>query len=94
MMERLAYLHVGLQVEVEDLDFLLSPILGFDKSKSNSAIDLDLNLSEATDRFQVEVIEAHIKAADGNMSQAADSLGLHRSNLYRKMKNLGMDPPK
>jgi transcriptional regulator with GAF, ATPase, and Fis domain len=94
MMERLAYLHSGSQVEVGDLDFLLTPILGFDKSKTSSAIDLDLNLSEATDRFQVEVIETHIKAADGNMSQAADSLGLHRSNLYRKMKNLGMDPPK
>jgi Nif-specific regulatory protein len=94
MMERLAYLHAGLQVEVEDLDFLLFPIPGFDKSKTTSAIDLKLNLSEATDRFQVEVIESHIKAADGNMSQAADSLGLHRSNLYRKMKTLGMDPPK
>lgn len=94
MMERLAYLHAGLQVEVEDLDFLLFPISGHDKSKHSSAIDLNLDLSEATDRFQVEVIEAHIKAADGNMSQAADSLGLHRSNLYRKMKQLGMEPPK
>jgi transcriptional regulator of acetoin/glycerol metabolism len=27
----------------------------------------------------------------GNMSQAAQRLGLHRSNLYRKMRQLGMD---
>ena len=27
------------------------------------------------------------------MSRAAERLGLHRSNLYRKMRQLGMDVP-
>ena len=27
------------------------------------------------------------------MSKAAARLGLHRSNLYRKMRQLGMSPP-
>jgi regulatory Fis family protein len=27
----------------------------------------------------------------GNMSRAAEQLGLHRSNLYRKMRQLGMN---
>ncbi len=29
-----------------------------------------------------------------NMSEAAKVLGLHRSNLYRKMRQLGMDEGK
>jgi len=31
-----------------------------------------------------------IDRAGGNMSDAAERLGLHRSNLYRKMRQLGM----
>ena len=27
------------------------------------------------------------------MSRAAERLGLHRSNLYRKMRQLGMEDP-
>ena len=32
-----------------------------------------------------------IDAARGNVSQAAKNLGVHRSNLYRKMRQLGME---
>jgi len=52
---------------------------------------VDQPLSSATDRFQAEYIRQAIKRTGGNMSDAADLLGLHRSNLYRKMKQLGMD---
>lgn len=39
-----------------------------------------------------EAIEAAIAAAGGNMSRAADQLGVARSTLYRRMKALAMDP--
>ncbi|MFK8115241.1 MAG: helix-turn-helix domain-containing protein [Rubripirellula sp.] len=48
------------------------------------------SLSEATQQFQIDHIELTIKAAGGNMTLAAQILGLHRSNLYRKMRQLGM----
>ena len=51
----------------------------------------DLPLAEATDAFQREHIERAIARAGRNMSDAAKLLGLHRPNLYRKMKLLGMD---
>ena len=38
----------------------------------------------------VPTLEAFF-AHHGNVSQAASKLGLHRSNLYRKMRQLGMD---
>ena len=47
----------------------------------------------ATDQFQIECIRRAIKRAGGNMSEAAHQLGLHRSNLYRKMRQLGMNVP-
>ena len=54
-------------------------------------VPMDLPLSEATRQFQADYIERHVKRSRGNMTEAAARMGLHRSNLYRKMKQLGMD---
>ena len=48
-------------------------------------------LAEATHAFQGEYIQRHIDRARGNMTAAAEKLGLHRSNLYRKMRQLRME---
>jgi Nif-specific regulatory protein len=84
-MERLAYLTEGSQVNAADLAFVISPQI------SEPTIPLGLPLAEATRQFQIDYIERHIKRAKGNMSDAAERMGLHRSNLYRKMKQLGMN---
>ncbi len=86
LMERLAYLASGDRVEAEDLEFILPPPSG-----SESPLTVDLPLTDATRRFQAEYIKRAIARARGNMTGAAELLGLHRSNLYRKMKQLHMD---
>jgi DNA-binding NtrC family response regulator len=48
-------------------------------------------LADATRDFQIELIRASIRAHGGNMTATAETLGLHRSNLYRKMRQLGMN---
>lgn len=85
LMERIAYLVTSDRIESEDLTFILAP--GVD---TPAAIAADLTLAEATDRFQSEYVRQAIRRSGGNMSQAAAQLGLHRSNLYRKMRQLGM----
>ena len=84
MMERLAYLTEGAKIDATDLAFVSSP------QSEESAIPLDMPLTDATKAFQVDYIQRHIKRTGGNMSDAAERMGLHRSNLYRKMKQLGM----
>ena len=84
LMERLAYLAQGETIEPEDLAFILF------SSKAPPLVDPDLSLAEATDRFQSDYIEQAIRRSHGNMSAAAERLGLHRSNLYRKMRQLEM----
>lgn len=85
LMERLAYLSTEDKIDADDLSFILSP--GRDGA---ALIDDNLPLTEATHKFQTQYIERHIRAARGNMTDAAERLGLHRSNLYRKMRQLGM----
>ncbi len=50
------------------------------------------SLVEATRLFQTQHIQAAIDRHRGNMTAAARALGLHRSNLYRKMRQLEMNP--
>ena len=85
LMERLAYLSSGERIEVEDLAFI-------DAGGTGDSISLDLGstLTAATRQFQQEYIRQMIENTQGNMSQAAKRLGLHRSNLYRKMRQLEM----
>lgn len=85
LMERLAYLLQGDKIEAEDLAFILTS-----GDEAPPLVALNLPLTDATDQFQIEYIKKAIERSRGNMSDAAERLGLHRSNLYRKMRQLGM----
>ena len=47
-------------------------------------------LYEARDAWEREYLLLALAAFDGNMSRTADALGVERSNLYRKMRGLGI----
>ena len=49
-------------------------------------------LHDARDVWERRYITAALSACDGNMSRTADVLGLERSHLYKKMRNLGIAP--
>jgi transcriptional regulator with GAF, ATPase, and Fis domain len=85
LLERVAYLCPNDKIDAADLAFILRP--GKDAANPYS----ELTLAEATDAFQRDHILAAIERAGENMSDAAKLLGLHRPNLYRKMKLLGME---
>ena len=85
LMERVAFLCPGDQIEIDDLAFILAP-----GREPDSEMPTDAGLAEATRRFQVDYIRRSIRLAADNMTEAARLLGLHRSNLYRKMGQLEM----
>ncbi len=45
---------------------------------------------DATDAYQREFIQHKLNEADGNVTKAAELMGVDRSHLYRRMKNLGI----
>lgn len=87
LIERLAYLSAEDRIEPEGLAFILAP----QQVSKARGMNLDLSLADATKQFQVDYIEQQIARMRGNMTIAAENMGLHRSNLYRKMRQLGMD---
>ncbi len=54
------------------------------------ALPLDQPLREARDEFERIYFEHQLKKVGGNMSRLAESVGLERTHLYRKLKQLGI----
>ncbi|NNE99032.1 MAG: sigma-54-dependent Fis family transcriptional regulator [Pyrinomonadaceae bacterium] len=48
------------------------------------------SFKEATDAYQREFILHKLEETDGNVTKAAEAMGVDRSHLYRRMKNLGI----
>ena len=48
------------------------------------------SFKEATDAYQREFIMHKLSEFEGNVSKAAEEMGVDRSHLYRRMKNLGI----
>lgn len=103
VIERTCYLAEGSKIEPSDLDLPVTSGIaisgnlsgnlagsisdGFGVAKDQAAVE---ELSQATKEFQVAHINQTIARCRGNMTRAASALGLHRSNLYRKMRQLDM----
>ncbi len=54
----------------------------------------DIALSETLDRYERELIAKALSVARGNVAEAARRLLTDRANLYRRMRRLGIDPPR
>ncbi len=53
----------------------------------------DVPLRQARDAFEMSYFQHHIRQEGGNMSKVAERVGLERTHLYRKLKQLGIRPP-
>ena len=51
---------------------------------------LDLPLREAREHFDSLYFNHHMRNANGNVAQVAHKIGLERTHLYRKLKQLGI----
>jgi two-component system nitrogen regulation response regulator NtrX len=77
----------GEQILVEDVNRALpNPAL----SPNASALAFDQPLREARDAFERAYFEFHLTREGGNISKVAEVVGLERTHLYRKLKQLGI----
>jgi two-component system nitrogen regulation response regulator NtrX len=83
VIERLAILLPGETIEAEDVQ--LGP-----RSEGPVEIPKNLTLREARDEFEKQYILGRLRDFGGNVSRAAEALGVERSNLYRKLHAYGI----
>lgn len=56
-------------------------------------LTIELDGNDVLTRVERDVIAQALKLAGGNISAAADLLGIFRQSLQRKMVKLGIAPP-
>jgi DNA-binding NtrC family response regulator len=57
-------------------------------------VPFELPLREARDAFERAYFEHHLVREGGSMTRVAERTGLERTHLYRKLKQLGVEPGK
>jgi DNA-binding NtrC family response regulator len=85
-----AHAALGPEITAEEIERLLPRPAG---PTQPFPIPLDLPLREARERFEQIYFEHHIAREEGNISRVADKVGLERTHLYRKLKQLGIRIP-
>ena len=84
MIERLVIMSPSDTVKPDDL-----PELGMQPDRPASSFRFP-SFKAATDAYHREFILHKLAEFDGNVSKAAEEMGVDRSHLYRRMKNLGI----
>jgi two-component system nitrogen regulation response regulator NtrX len=88
VIERLMITVPGDVVDPSDLDFLNLA----DVAVPGGEPEPLRQLHEARDGWERRYIVGALAACEGNMSRTAEVLGIERSNLYKKMRTLGISP--
>ena len=96
LVERLAILATGATITADDVARVVpqdgAPQPG---GGGGGASDwTDVALAEALDNFERTLIARALSAARGNVAEAARRLATDRANLYRRMRRLGLEPPR
>jgi two-component system nitrogen regulation response regulator NtrX len=87
LMERMVVLVAGETVSHRDVMAALQMTRGGAQEEEGP-----MSLRQARSRFEREYILERISANRGNLGETARDLGIERTNLYRKMKQLGIQP--
>jgi two-component system nitrogen regulation response regulator NtrX len=82
--ERVVIMHTGQKVSAPDI-----PPLGADEPAPVSA--RFSTFRDASEAHQRDFIRAKLAEAEGNVSRAAELMGMDRSHLYRRMRALGIN---
>jgi len=97
IVERLAILAVTDTIGADDIARVLSPDgarTGGKERRSDAEAWSDVALSQALDQYERTLIARALSAARGNVADAARRLSTDRANLYRRMRRLGLEPPR
>ena len=76
------------EISASDVKNVLSQFEQSNAHEVKNTFSFDLPLREARDVFERLYFEHHLEKASGNMSRIADTVGLERTHLYRKLKQL------
>ena len=89
LVQRLLILGQSENIEVDEVETALGEQSGY--NADNDIRNFDLPLRDAREKFEKAYLEYQLKQANGSVSKIAQTVGMERTHLYRKLKMLGID---
>jgi two-component system, NtrC family, nitrogen regulation response regulator NtrX len=87
LIERIVILNPQVRIDARHIPVTVTRRNGADRPPDRFG-----SLQEVREAAEREYIQRKLEEANGNVTRTAEILGLERSNLYRKMKTLGIAP--
>lgn len=94
IIERLAILSSHERLTADDVALVLPRDTSPATSGGAAEPWADVALTDALDGFERRLIARALSVAAGNIAEAARRLATDRANLYRRMRRLGLEPPR
>ncbi|GGZ76828.1 sigma-54-dependent Fis family transcriptional regulator [Ignatzschineria indica] len=96
IIQRLLVLGKSDEVTLEEVNQALEQDLKNSSNLTNLTdhLPLHLPLREAREQFERAYLIAQYERSEGNIANLAELVGMERTNLYRKLKSLDIDPKK
>lgn len=93
LVQRLLILGMGEDITLDEVEAAISNVPAV-KGRDTASVPLNLPLREAREQFERTYLLQQFKDCEGNVARLADRVGMERTNLYRKLRALGIDPKK
>ncbi|HQX32207.1 MAG TPA: sigma-54 dependent transcriptional regulator [Dokdonella sp.] len=94
LVQRLLILGSSPEVSIEEVELALgtAPAERSVPALNAAGIDFGLPLREAREQFERSYLLHQLNEAGGSVGKLAKMVGMERTHLYRKLKDLGIDP--
>jgi two-component system, NtrC family, nitrogen regulation response regulator NtrX len=91
LVQRLLILSTDETINIDEIESSLGNTKTEQTGATIEGFNFDLPLRDARESFEKAYLEYQLKKAKGSVSKVANTVGIERTHLYRKLKMLGID---
>lgn len=93
LVQRLLIQNDAIEITADEAEQALTPVANIPQDGLwSQLIPKDLSLREAREVFEHQYLLEQFRHCGGNVAKLAGRVGMDRTNLYRKLRSLGIDP--
>jgi two-component system, NtrC family, nitrogen regulation response regulator NtrX len=90
LVQRLLILGTRKNIDIEEIEVAMGRQSSYTYDKEFNA-NFELPLRQAREQFEKAYLQYKLERANGSVSKVASDVGMERTHLYRKLKNLGIE---
>ncbi|NND82607.1 MAG: sigma-54-dependent Fis family transcriptional regulator [Gammaproteobacteria bacterium] len=91
VLQRLIVLNAGQNINEADVEGAIGGDLNLPSQAAQTPDYFDSDMRSAKEKFERAYLSHHLETVNGNVSELAKKVGLERTHLYRKLKNLDIN---